>query len=450
LVCGFDAMPLSREAIVRSRLAVMDCIGVALAGSREPVSGIVREQALETAGRPQATVWGTSHQVPLLDAALVNGTMAHALDYDDMNRATLGHPSAVLVPAIFALGETLRLPGRRLLQAYVLGLEAMARLGRIFGTQAYEKSWHPTAVLGVIGACAASSSLMRLDHEQTLNALGIAASEASSLKKNFGSMMKSVHAGSAARKGLWAALLAQKGLVAGADALDGTFGYMNSFNGMAYNTPAPTDDAGPLEIERGGLVYKAYPCCGGLHAVLDCVLQLREQQGLRAGQALDIECRVHPNKVAYLDRPQVAGPLEAKFSIQYCAAAALLRGKVGLTDFDADEIPRSDIQALMKKIRVAADPTLAGFAAEVRVRMVDGQTISSRVPEPKGSASCPLSEAELVAKFLDCARVVMSPARADQAAAALMALEEQGDVRQVLRLLADDASRPAPVSSGCL
>lgn len=416
----------------------MDCVGVALAGAREPVSRIVLQQALEAAGRAEATVWGTAHKLPLLEAALVNGTMAHALDYDDMNRSMLGHPSAVLVPAIFALGEQFHLPGRKLLHAYGLGLEAMARLGRIFTTQAYEKSWHPTAVLGAIGACAASSYLLRLSDEQTLNAFGIAASEASSIKKNFGSMTKSLHAGSAVRKGLWAARLAQQGLTAGPDALDGTFGFMHMFNGEPCDVPARDESDAPLEILRTGLVYKAYPCCGGLHSVVDNVLTLREREGVRAEQVADMECRVHPNKVAYLDRPSVDSGLSAKFSIQYCAAVALLRGRVGLSEFAGDAISRPETQMLMKKIRVAADPALGGFASEVRVRNVDGRETSSRVPEPKGSASFPMTQDELLRKFVDCAMVSMSAARAQKAAAAFMTFENQDDIREVLQLLVGD------------
>lgn len=438
LVCRFASVPIPEQAIYRSKLAVLDCVGVALAGSREPVSGLVRDLVLETSRGGESTVWGTAHKVPLLEAALVNGTMSHALDYDDMNRPMLGHPSAVLVPALFALGEKIKAPARELLKGYVLGLEAMARIGRIFGPQAYDRSWHPTAVLGVLGVCASSSYLLRLGYEATLNAIGIAASEASGLKKNFGSMTKSLHAGSAARKGLWAALLAARGVTAGPDALDGRFGFMQMFDGEAHDLARESEIAGPLEILKSGLVYKQYPCCGGLHSVLDNALLLMQKEPIAPERVADVECRVNPQKVAYLDRPSVHEGLEAKFSIQYCVAAALLHGKVGLSQFADDNVRRADVQALMRKVRVVPGVDLDGFASEVSVRSDDGRTCSSSLPEPRGSASSPLTEDELLGKFIDCATVSMSPARAREAAAALMALDTTGEIGDVLPLLVAD------------
>ena len=167
-----------------------------------------------------------------------------------------------MTAALLPLAESLKLPGRKLLEAYVVGLEAMARIGRIFGMQAYDRSWHPTAVLGVLGAAAGASYLLRLDHAQTVNAIGIAASEASGLKKNFGSMTKSVHAGSAARKGVWAAQLARRGLAADPAALEGKFGFCDMFNDMPEPREPADASTRALDIMAAGLVFKQYPCCG--------------------------------------------------------------------------------------------------------------------------------------------------------------------------------------------
>lgn len=438
LIRGFQASALPEEALRRARIAVMDCVGVALAGFREPVSGIVRDFAIGMPGGGEATIWGTAHKVAALEAALVNGTMSHALDYDDMNRSMLGHPSAVLAPALFAVAEKWQLSGRRLLEGYIIGLEVMARLGRIFGPQAYEKSWHPTAIFGVIGACAGASYLLRLSYDQTVNAIGIAASEASGIKKNFGSMTKPLHAGSAARKGMWAALLAEKGLTAGSQALDGRFGFLEMFNGKTGTVQASSGGGEPLEILKSGLVFKQYPCCGGLHSLLDNVISLRQKEGIRPEQVAEIECRVHPHKVAYLDRPQVREGLEAKFSIQYCVAAALSHGKVGLNHFSDESVVRPEAQALMKKIRVTAGDDLEGFASEVIVRDAAGRQFSSRLPEPRGSQNHPLSEAELLQKFADCAMLIMSASRAEKAGEALMGLDREDNVQNVLAMLASD------------
>jgi 2-methylcitrate dehydratase PrpD len=435
LICGFAGTVIPEEAFYRSKIAVMDCVGVALAGSREPVGRIMLEYARGLTGGGEATIWGTAHKVAAVEAALVNGTMSHALDYDDMNRSMLGHPSAVLVPALFAVAEKMHLSGRKLLEGYVIGLEVMARLGRIFGPQAYENSWHPTAIFGVIGACASTSYLLKLSYDQTLNAIGIAASEASGIKKNFGSMTKSLHAGSAARKGMWAAMLAEKGLTADSQALDGTFGFMDMFDGRPYEPEAAGDSDKPLEILEPGLVFKQYPCCGGLHSLLDNILELRQAKGIKPEQVAAIECRVHPHKIAYLDRPLVQAGLEAKFSIQYCVAAALCYGEVGLDHFSQESVARPETQALMKKVRITSGEELGGFGSEVKVRTSDGREFSSALSEPRGSLSSPLTEGELLRKFVDCATMTMSSSRAGKAGEALMAIEAESNLENITKLL---------------
>ena len=435
LVSGFDGARLDEPALTRAKHGMLDALGVALAGVNEPVSKIMLDYAAELPADAGATIWGSARKVALTEAALINGTLAHALDYDDMNRSMLGHPSSVLTAALLPLAETLRLPGRKLVEAYIVGLEAMARIGRIFGLKAYDYSWHPTAVLGVLGATAGASSLLRLDTAQTINALGIAASEASGIKKNFGAMMKSVHAGSAARKGIWAAQFARRGLAADAAVLEGKFGFLDMFNGTPDAREAPDAAARPLDILAAGLVFKQYPCCGGLHSLLDVMLDLRGEKGLIAGDVVDIECRVHPQKVAYLDRPQPADPLSAKFSIQYCVAVALLHGKVGLADFTDAVIVEPAARALMKKIRISGRENFAGFECEIVVRKSDGSELTGRTFEARGSPSNPLSETELLRKFTDCAETILTPSQAAAAGAALLALDRENDLDRVLGLL---------------
>lgn len=432
LVSRFDGAKLEAEALTRAKHGVLDAIGVALAGIDEPVSKVMRAYAAELPVQDGATVWGSARKVALTEAALINGTLAHALDYDDMNRSMLGHPSSVLTAAFLPLAESLKLPGRKVLEAYVVGLEAMARVGRIFGFKAYDRSWHPTAVLGVLGVAAGASYLLRLDAAQTANALGIAASEASGIKKNFGAMMKSVHAGSAARKGLWAAQFAQRGLAADAAALEGKFGFCDMFNEM--QTPQEPADAATrgLDIMAAGLVFKQYPCCGGLHTLLDIMLDLRAKQGLQAADVAEIECRLHPQKVAYLDRPAPAENLAAKFSVQYCVAVALLNGKVGLADFNDTIIFDAPRRALMQKVRITPREDFGSFECEIVLRRHDGSILSGRMPEARGSIRNPLSEAELLAKFEDCASVVLGAAQAKSAGAALLAIDQTADVSQMV------------------
>ena len=163
LVSSFDGAQLEPEALTRAKHGVLDAIGVALAGIEEPVSKVMLAYAADLPTQDGATIWGSARKVALTEAALINGTLAHALDYDDMNRSMLGHPSSVLTAGLLPLAESLQLSGRKLLEAYVVGLEAMARVGRIFGFQAYDRSWHPTAVLGVLGSLILSVATGSLD-----------------------------------------------------------------------------------------------------------------------------------------------------------------------------------------------------------------------------------------------------------------------------------------------
>jgi len=435
LICDFGKTPVPEEAIYRSKIGVMDCVGVALAGSREPVGKVMGDYAAALADGGEATLWGSARKVVATEAALVNGTLAHALDYDDMNRSMLGHPTSVLAPALFAVCEQRRLSGRKLLEGYIVGLEVMARIGRIFGQAAYAKSWHPTAIMGALGASAGASYLMGLDRERTVHALGIAASEASGLKKNFGSMVKPLHAGSTARKGLWAAALAEKGLVADAEVLDGQFGFFEMFNGRQAEPGAIDDDIAQLDILDAGLVFKQYPCCGGVHSLIDNAVSLRQKEALQPDEVREIECRLHPSRIAYLDRPDARENLEAKFSIQFCVATALANGRVGLRQFSEAGLAQPATRGLMPKVRVVPAAELAGFASEVIVRRRDGRQVSSALPEPRGSKSSPFTEEDMTRKFVDCAMEIMSAAQAEKAVAALMSLDTRDDVGDILRTL---------------
>ncbi len=435
-ISSFDARALPDEAIRTSKTAVLDCIGVALAAFREPVSEILREYVQTVPSVPEATLWGTDCKASSLEAALVNGSMSHALDYDDLNRFVQGHPSVVLVPAVLALGEKLHCSGRRVLEAYVAGFEVMAKLGMVLNPGLYEKGWHPTSVFGIMGAAASAAYLMGLDYEKTAYALGIAASEASGIKKNFGSMTKPVHAGSASRKGIWAALLAERGLTANLEALDGGFGFLELFKGDIPFDAKPLENLGnPLEIVSSGIVIKQYPCCGSTHPVLDGAIEVAGKIQVEPDQVSEIECKINPRRLGHIDRPRVHSGLEAKFSIQFCTAAALIDRRISLTHFTGDGYKRADIVRLMDRVHVVTDDRLGEFAAVVTVRTADGRVFTTNVSETRGSPVFPLSDAQLMAKFVDCAMTVVSRDQAERAGQAIMRLEIMEDVRQLTAML---------------
>src|SRR6185295_15005941 len=233
-----------------------DTVGVTLAGASEPASLIVRH-VVEAEGGDACTVFGTPVRASMSGAALANGTAAHALDYDDMCFVSLAHPSAPLVPAVLAAAESARLSGRAVLDAYVVGFEIEARLGRLMNPRHYQRGWHCTSTLGTIGAAAAVGRLLGLDAAAAGHALAIAASQASGLKENFGTMVKPLHAGLAARNGVLAALLARGGMVASRQAFEGPQGFLRAFDSGGDGIADAIADLGVRwEIEETGITVK--------------------------------------------------------------------------------------------------------------------------------------------------------------------------------------------------
>src|SRR5437667_9684600 len=211
--------------------ALLDTIGVMLAGASESAAASVQQVVAQESSGLQCSVLGTGLRTSATNAALANGTAAHAHDYDDMCFVSLAHPSAPLVAAALAVAELDGRPGRGLLDAYVVGFELEARLGRAMNPRHYQRGWHCTSTIGTIGAAAAAARLLDLDEAAAGHALAIAASEACGLKENFGTMVKPLHAGLAARNGVLAALLGRAGMTAAAGALIGPQGFVKAMDG---------------------------------------------------------------------------------------------------------------------------------------------------------------------------------------------------------------------------
>jgi 2-methylcitrate dehydratase PrpD len=427
-------------ARVRAATAVLDTVGVALAGAVEPAARIV-QATIGTAADEGCTVFGVTRRAAGTDAALANGTAAHALDYDDMCFVSLAHPSAPLVPAALAAGETADASGRAVLDAYVVGFEVQARLGRLMNPRHYARGWHCTSTLGCLSAAAAASRLLQLDRDAAAHALAIAASESSGLKENFGTMVKPLHAGLAARAGLLAALLAQHGMTASAQALDGPQGLLHAMDSEGADLSGATADLGTRwEILETGITVKLYPSCAGTHPALDALLDLRARKRLTADDVdiVDIDVdRVTPTVLIY-DRPGTA--LEAKFSMPFCAAAALVDGRVGIDTFDDARLTDRRLAALMSRVTMRVDEALGVNAepltqARVRVRLLDGRTLEQRANGARGYPAQPATDEELATKFLACASRALSAERAAIALDRLQAIAQLASIRELTAVL---------------
>lgn len=439
----YEALPA--VAVERAKQAIIDTIGTTLAGATDPAGDILTRYVTQLGGLPQASILGKGVRTSAPQAALVNGTMAHAYDYDDVNWSMSGHPSVPLLPAILAVGEAQGVSGRALLTAYILGFEVETKIGRGINPLHYQLGWHATATLGVLGAAAAVAKLLALSTEQTAMALGMAASMASGLRQNFGTMTKPFHPGHAAMNGVMAATLAHMGFTADSHILEAPFGFAQLFTGTGdYQLARMTEALGtPYDIVAPGIVVKQYPCCAFTHRALDGMLALVEKHQLHAPDVEAVECVLSQLASDVLIHPRPHTGLEGKFSLEYCLAAAILDKQAGLEQFTDAMVQRPQAQALLQRVRRATHPLSAQQAGSngeelpviVTVKLSDGRQYSQQVEVPKGHPDNPLSEAALHAKFRTCAGLVLPPARVEQALEALVHLEQQESIVPCMALL---------------
>jgi 2-methylcitrate dehydratase PrpD len=441
----YDGLP--QEAVEWAKMAVLDTVGVTLAGAAEPCAQIV-ERVLGSVGSGArdagCLIFGSDRRAAPLDAALINGTAAHALDFDDVSNSLGGHPSAPILPALFALGETLDCTGRAFIAAYVAGFETETRIARGVHFHHYEKGWHPTATLGVFGAAAGCCHLMGLDRARTAQALAIAASLASGIKANFGTMTKPLHVGHTARSGLFAAQLAQGGFTANPAALEHKQGFLMVFNGQGnFDAEAILKDWGqPYDIVRPGLAVKQHPCCGSTHPAIDAMLLLCAEHDIASEKVARIDSWTHPRRLAHTDRPDPQSGLDAKFSVQYCLARALLGGRIVLEDFEGEAFRDDGARALMHRIHAAPHPEMNAasaeyLGAEVRITFDDGRTIARRVGSALGRGpDNPLPARALTDKFANCAIRALPSAQVQRLQQMLLQLDEADSLRAVVAAIA--------------
>lgn len=435
---------LPPEAVYWSKVAVLDTVGVTLAGSVEAAPKILREILGLQAGAAPSLVLGTSLRASPLDAALVNATASHALDFDNTSNTMAGHMSASMIPALLAAGETFGASGTDILLAHAVGFEVGARLGHGLNFYHHEKGWHPTSTLGVFAVAAACARLLTLSVAETETALALSTSLAAGTKANFGTMTKPLHAGQCARGGLMAALLARKGFTANPDAFEHKQGFFNVFNGPGnYDAARILESWGdPFDIVAPGACYKQYPCCAGAHAAIDASLALVREHGPFDSRAVArVDAWTPKRRLAHTNRPDPASALDAKFSVQYCVARALLHGKVVFEHFEGDAYRDRVVRGLLPRIYAAPHtqnqfPPDNNNGAEVKVTLADGKSFSVKIERALGRTSeNPIPVEQLYAKFEDCALRVLTPEAVVAASRMIEKFEELGSARDFTTLL---------------
>jgi 2-methylcitrate dehydratase PrpD len=434
----FEDLP--QEAISKAKEGVIDFLGCTLVGSKNETGKIILDYVKSLSAKSESTVIGGGFKTSLALAALANGTFSHADDYDDISFSLPGHPSVTILPAVFSIGEMHDITGEALLTAYLIAFEIECKLGQALAPKLYQNGWHATPVLGCLGGAAAAGKLLDLSEAQLAHCLGIAGSMASGLRANLGTMTKPFHAGIAAQNGVTAALLAQQGLTASSAALDGQLGYCQSFAGGAVQEKIIGKLGNPYDIITPGIIFKQYPSCAETHPALDATIALAEEYSPQPQDIASIDCVVTPlnDDVLIYSSPKTA--LEGKFSLHFCAALGLLKRKASLHEFVDELVSDPEMIALMKKVTMTPDPSLAedgytGAATIVTMRMNDGNTYTKRVDHAKGSPENPLNMEELLAKYRDCAGSLLSPEAREKSIECLLDIENLDQVGTLMSII---------------
>ena len=442
-VARITAKDIPQDAVDLARLGITDFVGVALAGSREKQSKIIVDYALKMGGTPQASIIGSGFKTSPYLAALVNGTMGHALDYDDVGFSLVGHPSVFLAPAVLAIGENIGASGEDVLIAYVVGYEMAGCLPwPVLQSHYYGRGWHTTATLGSLGAAAATAWLLKLDVHRVRMALGIAASLAGGLRQNFGTMTKALHAGKAAANGIQAALLAQAGFTADDSIIEAPLGFAKVFGHSGEVDWSKTSkNLGETFVitSAEGLWIKAYPCCGLTHCAIDAALGIKEEHQVNADDIVEVELGVNPAAKQTLIHHCPRTGLEGKFSLEYVVARAFLSGEVRLKHLTDKAVAEPQVKGLMGKMKwvdrypMPTTRTVEEFMPRsITVKLKDGKEFSREVRIAKGMPQNPLTTEELKFKYRDCASTVLSREAVEKSLSILMNVQEVRNIKEIM------------------
>ena len=437
-VATVDRNRMPERANFGARIGMLDCVGTMIAGADEEAVQIVSRMVATSTTNDGAPEIPSGRNLAAPDAALVNGVAAHVLDYDDVGMD--GHPSAALTPAILAEGWTLGSSGEEAVAAYVAGYEVWALLQELEPGALHERGFHPTAIWGTLSAAAACARLNRLNPEETTNAIAIAASLAAGSVANFGTMTKSLHAGRTAQSGVLAARLAKTGFTASPDVLEHRAGFMRAHSDSGK--PAVTrGDWGLGEnwrLEKMGINIKRYPMCYATHRSIDAMLDLATDHDLAPDAIEEIHVRIGNAQDLMLRNRAPKTALEAKFSMEFAMASALIARKVGLKELDDAFVRRDDIVETMRKVkRSTTDERLADMPPfspddRVSIRLKNGTELKHEpVVRAKGHWQKPLTESELREKFLDCTESRLGRKQAEALFEKLNNLEDVKSLREL-------------------
>ncbi len=426
-----DALPY--EAVEVARHCFLDWLGVTLAGASEPLTRILLEEAANAGGNPQATIIGDGRKLSMQQAALINGSAGHALDYDDVHLLMPGHPTVPVVPALLALAEHQNRHGKDFLTAMVAGIEAECRVGTVMNQSHYGAGWHATGTVGTFGAVAAAGRLLGLDGEACANAMGIGGTQAAGLRSMFGTMCKPFHAGKAAVNGLSAALLSERGFESRPDVLECEQGFADTQT-QNYDPEAALDGLGET-FHTPDVLFKYHAACYGTHATIEAAAALKRDHNIDPDNVASIDVHVRADNLRICNILEPKTGLEGKFSLRFTAAMALLGENTAvIANYNEAKVQDPEIVSVRDKIAVHADDSKGLANADVSVTLKDGTVHTTRGDVETPDRDLDRQWARLSAKFDDMAAPVIGQARVRQVVDAVKDLEACADIGEIAQL----------------
>ena len=403
---------ISRDIVSAAKYCVLDSLGAAMGAAHyEEIPEIVRQVQRFSVGNTNngASIWGHNQKSIVFQAMLLNGIMGHALELDDVHTRSKTHIGAVVVPAAWALAESLRAPGAVFLEAVIAGYETMARIGMGFGTSSHrQKGWHVTGTAGTFGAAAACAKLLKLSDEQIISALGMAGTQSSGLWAFLedGASCKKLHPARAAVNGFVAALMAQCGMTGPEHILEAKDGGLYSATSNSFDMREVSRNLGTryelLEMDK-----KTYPCCRSTHCAIDAILQLCNKHEISADTVESIKVRTYTIGVKQCGTPHYpTTPVEAKFSTPYTVAAACVHGELALKQFTKESINDENVRELACRVKVEEAKHFTArypdhWGCDVEVKCCDGNVFTHEVTDASGSVHNPLTHEQSKDKFMD-------------------------------------------------
>jgi 2-methylcitrate dehydratase PrpD len=384
--------------------ALIDTYSVATAARNEAATKAVQTYVAGHHGPVLASMWNNGTQMPIELAALHNGVSAHALDFDDVVGPLHGSVSAVAIPALCALAEAVSAKGRQFAAAYIAAFEVTMKLARMLGDEPFKRGWDTTCSLGLIGTTAGCAQLMNFNREQIAHSVALAASLATGSQEQSGFMGEAMQVGQAAATALRVIQFTRLGIVASKGALDGNRGFAVLASGNSLLGKIGDIGQSPLEIDAVGIDIKRFPCNYATHGAIDAMLEMRTSYGLTATNIAKVEVTVHPNALRPLVFPRPMTGAEARYSMHYAMAAAMLDGKVNLQSFTDAMVQRNEAQDFFNRVTVIEDETGPEFprATLVKLNLTSGGSAERRIDVTHGTSRSPLSDNELAEKAREC------------------------------------------------